>query len=195
MLKVFQCGKFPVDDEKIQAYLNPPLETVDEVLLSPVKRTVSVKGILRRSSDIIESPNSKRRELVLESTEGSSSVVCKLWGEASSVDIPPEGAILTATSMQVATWKGGITLNSSVLTVIQETEEESCFDGEIEGIEVLPDFSYMIVREKTMKIKTADLERILNGVVFQENIFVKGRCKGMTVLEIQQCNPAKKVKE
>ena len=47
----FQCGKFPVD-EKIQAYLNPPLETVDEVLLSPVKRTVSVKGILRRVSNI-----------------------------------------------------------------------------------------------------------------------------------------------
>ena len=48
----FQCGKLPVDDEKIQAYLNPPLETVDEVLLSPVKRTVSVKGILRRVSNI-----------------------------------------------------------------------------------------------------------------------------------------------
>ena len=37
----------------------------------------------------------------------------------------------------------------------------------------------MIVREKTMKKITADLERILNGVVSQENTFVKGRCKGM----------------
>nr|XP_022303539.1 uncharacterized protein LOC111111070 isoform X1 [Crassostrea virginica] len=195
VILVFQCGKFHMDPKKLKDYLNPKTESVDDVLKSPEKRTVSVKGILKKVSEVIESPNSKRRELRIESMEGSMSVVCKLWGDSTNIDVPPVDTILTAQHMEVSQYKGTIYLNSSVLSSLKETKEESLFEGEIEAIEIQETYSFVIVNSKTMKLPNDLLETVLPNKLFQEGVFVRGKCTGMTITEMKKFNPAKKNKK
>ena len=51
--------------------------------------------------------------------EGSMSVVCKLWGDSTNIDVPPVDTILTAQHMEVSQYKGTIYLNSSVLSSLK----------------------------------------------------------------------------
>lgn len=75
--------------------------------------------LIKKSSDLIESPNSRRKELILESMEGTSKIVCKLWGNCALFDVPPQDSIITLTGMDVTSWRGEISLNSSVLTELK----------------------------------------------------------------------------
>nr|XP_022304139.1 uncharacterized protein LOC111111440 [Crassostrea virginica] len=192
---VFQCGKFQLDQGKINDFLRPPTQTIEDILASPQKRNVSCRGILRKISDIIESPTSKRRELTLESLEGRSSVVCKLWGDQADLLVPAADTIITAVCVQVSNWKGNISLNSSVLTSLQETDEESGFEGEVEAVEILESFSYIIVADKTLKISAELLLTVFPNNEFLEGMRVLGKCRGATVAEIKVLNPKKKKKE
>jgi hypothetical protein len=48
---VFQCGKFTLDQSVIDAYLDPPVHTVEDVLsLSNTKQILSVQGVLKKVS-------------------------------------------------------------------------------------------------------------------------------------------------
>lgn len=68
---------------------------------------------------MIESPNSKRRELTIESMEGSSRVVCKLWGDHADKCLPDIDEIVTICNVEVATFKDIISLNSTLLTSLK----------------------------------------------------------------------------
>ncbi|XP_061190845.1 uncharacterized protein LOC133199769 [Saccostrea echinata] len=193
--RVFECGKFPLEMDKIKKYLNPPELSVEQVLESPQKSTVSVKGILRNYTDILTSPNSQRREITLESLQGARKVVCKLWGECAKYEMPPVDTIISATNVQVDQWRGEICLNSSVLTRLKETQEEGKFQGEVEALEVSENYSYIIVSGMTLKVRTDMIQTIFEGLTFKENINVKGSVKGTTVVDIQRFNPAKKTKK
>nr|XP_034315744.1 uncharacterized protein LOC117685461 [Crassostrea gigas] len=192
--RVFECGKFPIEMDKINKYLNPPELSVEQVMETPQKATVTVKGILRNYTEILTSPNSQRREITLESLQGSRKVVCKLWGKCATFDMPPVDSIISATNMQIDQWRGDICLNSSVLTRLKETEEEGKFHGEVEALEVSENYSYIIVNGMTLKIRTEMVEAIFGGQTFKENIHVKGSVKGTTVVNINKINPAKKSK-
>ncbi|XP_048772079.2 uncharacterized protein LOC125678014 [Ostrea edulis] len=189
---------FEVDQTIIEKYTHPPTCTVEEVFKSPIKTQVNVKGILRKASDIMESPNSVRREVTLESLEGSSRIVCKLWGEKSDAPLPPPENIIIISNMEVSSYRDVLQLNSTILTSIQETTEDIEFTGEIEGVDFRKDFSYIIVASMStepppcLKIRTDQLDRIFPSQKFKPGIFVKGTAKGLTVVEMKEYNPNKK---
>lgn len=192
--RVFQCAKFEVDKHKVDIILNPPVHMVDDTYLIPPKTIISVKGILRKSSDLIESSNSRRKELTLESLDGQDIIICKLWGETADLVVPPIDSIITATCVQVAVWKGTMSLNSTNLTKLKETEEETLFQGEIEGLEILEESNYIIVDGKTLKVDNSLLETIFPGKIFKETISIAGKAKGLTIAEVKVINPKKKKK-
>lgn len=68
---------------------------------------------------MIESSNSRRKELTLESLDGQDIIICKLWGETADLVVPPIDSIITATCVQVAVWKGTVSLNSTNLTKLK----------------------------------------------------------------------------
>lgn len=80
-----------------------------------------------QSSDLIESSNSRRKELTLESLDGQDIIICKLWGEAADLVVPPIDSIITASCVQVAVWKGSMSLNSTNLTKLQVNIHASLF--------------------------------------------------------------------
>nr|XP_034315798.1 uncharacterized protein LOC117685498 [Crassostrea gigas] len=194
--RVFQIASFELDDGgKVHNYLNPSEKTVEETLQTPVKTHISVKGILRKSSDLIESPNSRRKELILESMEGTSKIVCKLWGNCALFDVPPQDSIITLTGMDVTSWRGEISLNSSVLTELKETDEDGTFEGEIEAVNFSENYSYVIVNSRTFKMPTKTAIQIFGGKKFKDSITIKGMSKGTTITHVEVCNPAKKQKK
>lgn len=167
---------------------------VEDTYLIPPKTIISVKGILRKSSDLIESSNSRRKELTLESLDGQDIIICKLWGETADLVVPPIDSIITATCVQVAVWKGTVSLNSTNLTKLKETDEETLFQGEIEGLEILEESNYIIVDGKTLKVDNSLLETIFPGKIFKETISIAGKAKGLTIAEVKVINPKKKKK-
>ncbi|XP_062618114.1 uncharacterized protein LOC134279703 [Saccostrea cucullata] len=191
--KVFETSPFEMNQSVIDTYLNPPQETVEEILQSPQKRMVSVRGILRKSSQIIESPNSKRKEITIESMEGTSRVVCKLWGDHADKCLPQNDEVVTVCNVEVATFKDIISLNSTLLTSIKESEENTIVEGKVEGVDFREDFSYLIIDTKTYKVKTTELERIFPRG-FEQDIHIKGSAHGFTIVELEKINPAKKPK-
>jgi hypothetical protein len=74
-------------------------------LNTPLKKHVTVRGILRKASDVIEYPNSIIKEVTLESLQGNTRVVCKLWGEKATQPLPSTENIVTVKSVEVAAYK------------------------------------------------------------------------------------------
>uniref|UniRef100_A0A8W8MH20 Uncharacterized protein n=1 Tax=Magallana gigas TaxID=29159 RepID=A0A8W8MH20_MAGGI len=74
--------------------------------------------------NLIERSNSRRKELTLESLDGQDIIICNLLGETADLVVPPIDSIITATCVQVAVWKGTVSLNSTNLTKLRETDEE-----------------------------------------------------------------------
>ncbi|KAL5011360.1 hypothetical protein ScPMuIL_009911 [Solemya velum] len=179
---IMNTSPFTFDENIEKDFLTPPKVGVLEALGSPRKRKLTISGVVKEVSNIIEKNGTKRRMIKLSDVANDETIMVKVWGEKVSI-APTIASQVALTHVVVNDYGGKKELNSTALTAMEDSKEED-LSGEIEAAGFEVEDIIIVVNDDVYSLTKEQMEMIFPAGEFVPGKILSGKRNGFKITAI-----------
>lgn len=181
--KIMDTTDDNVSEDIVKKFLEPEVEDVATIKTKAKGARVSIKGEVRKTTNVLETPNSRRR--IINVSDDTGEIELKFWGSKSSIALQ-QGTHATFTCLRVDVFNGRASLNSTCSTTVKTNEEQIQVSGEVQAACFDNDDMSIMIQDHIYAISESQMGRIFPLLQFHGNVQVKILCQGNNVKEIRE---------